>query len=87
MTTIGVDEARANLSKLVERVLAGEEVVITRRGKPVVRLVPAEKTRPPRRSDRLKSKYEVPASLFEPLPEDIIEAFYESRIFPDDDVR
>lgn len=87
MTTISVYEARANLSKLIERVLAGEEVVITRRGKPAVRLVPAEQTRPPRRPGRLKGKYEVPASLFEPLPEDIVEAFYESRIFPDDDDR
>lgn len=87
MTTISVYEARANLSKLIERALAGEEVVITRRGKPVVRLVPTEETRPPRQPGRLKGKYEVPESFFEPLPEDVIEAFYESRIFPDDDDR
>lgn len=87
MATISVYEARANLSKLIERTLAGEEVVITRRGKPVVRLVPAEETRPPRRPGRLKGKFELPDSFFDPLPEDIIEAFYESSIFPDDDDR
>lgn len=33
-------EAKSNLSKLVERVVAGEEIVITRRGEPAARLVP-----------------------------------------------
>jgi prevent-host-death family protein len=33
-------EAKSNLSKLVERVEAGEEIVITRRGEPAARLVP-----------------------------------------------
>lgn len=35
-------EAKNNLSALVDRALAGEEVTITRHGRPVVRLVPAE---------------------------------------------
>ena len=35
-------EAKNNLSALIDRALAGEEVVITRHGKPVVRLAPAE---------------------------------------------
>ena len=38
-------EAKTQLSKLVEAVLRGEEVVIANRGKPVVRLVKAESTR------------------------------------------
>jgi prevent-host-death family protein len=33
-------EAKTNLSRLVERALAGEEIVLTRRGEPAVRLVP-----------------------------------------------
>lgn len=82
MTTISVYEARANLSKLIERTLAGEEVVITRRGKPVVRLVPAEETRPPRRPGALKGLFEVPDEFFEPLPDDILEAFYSGSIEP-----
>jgi prevent-host-death family protein len=40
MTQIGMHEAKTNLSKLVERVENGEEIVITRRGKPAARLVP-----------------------------------------------
>lgn len=37
-------EAKTHLSQLVERALAGEEIVVTRRGKPAVRLTPVEPT-------------------------------------------
>jgi prevent-host-death family protein len=37
---VGMHEAKTNLSKLVERALDGEEIVLTRRGEPAVRLVP-----------------------------------------------
>ncbi|MGE5281111.1 MAG: type II toxin-antitoxin system Phd/YefM family antitoxin [Chloroflexota bacterium] len=40
MTKVGMHEAKSNLSKLVERVEGGEEIVITRRGEPAARLVP-----------------------------------------------
>lgn len=43
MTEVGSFEAKTHLSALLERVERGEEIVITRRGKPVARLVPAEK--------------------------------------------
>ena len=42
MITINLYEAKAHLSKLIERVLAGDEIVISRHGKPAVRLVPVE---------------------------------------------
>lgn len=40
MAEIGMHEAKTQLSKLVERAEAGEEIVITRRGQPAARLVP-----------------------------------------------
>jgi prevent-host-death family protein len=40
MTEVGMHEAKTQLSRLVERAEAGEEVIITRRGKPAARLVP-----------------------------------------------
>ena len=40
MTTVAADEAKIQLSELLERVEEGEEITITRRGKPVARLVP-----------------------------------------------
>ena len=41
MLTVGAFEAKTHLSALLDRVAAGEEVVITKHGKPVARLVPA----------------------------------------------
>lgn len=41
MAQMGMHEAKTHLSQLVERALAGEEIVLTRRGEPAVRLVPA----------------------------------------------
>lgn len=42
MINVPVAEAKNRLSELISRVEAGEEIAVTRRGKPVVRLVPAE---------------------------------------------
>ncbi len=50
MSQVSVKEARENLKALLDRVEAGEEVVILRRGKEVARLVP-----PARTTDRLPS--------------------------------
>jgi prevent-host-death family protein len=43
MAEVGMHEAKTQLSKLVERVEAGEEIVITRRGEPAARLVPEKR--------------------------------------------
>ncbi|MBA3624417.1 MAG: type II toxin-antitoxin system prevent-host-death family antitoxin, partial [Methylibium sp.] len=41
-TTVNVHEAKTQLSRLIEAVEAGEEVIIARAGKPVARLMPLE---------------------------------------------
>ncbi len=45
MERIGIYDARAKLSELIERVQSGEEVVLTRHGEPVARLVPEKRHR------------------------------------------
>ncbi len=52
MVTCGAFEAKTHLSSLLDRVARGEEVVITKRGKPVARLVPFAKE-PPRDLDQV----------------------------------
>ena len=42
MTQVNMNEAKKQLSKLIELVLKGEEVIIARRNKPIVKLVPLE---------------------------------------------
>jgi prevent-host-death family protein len=46
MSTFSVAEAKAHLSELLERAENGEDVVITRRGKPVAQLAPIQRTKP-----------------------------------------
>ena len=69
MTVVNVHEAKTQLSRLLARVEAGEEVVIARRGKPVARLV-ACKPRGKRRPDILKGKAAITDAFFDPLPEE-----------------
>jgi prevent-host-death family protein len=85
MASISVYQARAELSQLIERALSGEEIVITRRGRPTVRLLPVEQAMPQRKPGALKGLFEVSDSFFEPLPEDILEAFYNSSVEPQEE--
>lgn len=48
MARVNIAEAKTNLSRLIEEALSGEEVVIARRGVPLVRLTVIENTRPRR---------------------------------------
>lgn len=43
MAEFGVHEAKTNFSRLLDRALAGEEIIITRSGQPLVKLVPAQR--------------------------------------------
>ena len=67
-------EAKSQLSKLVERVEAGEEVVIGRAGKPVARLVPLRPGSADRRPGRLKGQIWMADDFDETDPE-LIDAF------------
>jgi len=55
-TTVNMHQAKASLSRLVERALAGEEVVIARNGEPLVSLVPVRRKREPSVPGRSKDK-------------------------------
>jgi len=70
MKTVNIHEAKTQLSRLIERVIAGEEVVIAKAGRPVARLVPAKTSRKPRKPGRMKGKIKFDDAFFEPLPEE-----------------
>jgi prevent-host-death family protein len=65
---VNVHEAKTQLSRLLARVEAGEDVTIARRGKPVARLVSCARNRK-RQPDVLRGKITIPASFFDPLPD------------------
>ena len=68
-----VTEAKAQLSMLLERVCAGEEIIIARAGRPIARLVPYQSGRVPRKPGDLKGRIRM-ADDFDDLPLDIAEA-------------
>jgi prevent-host-death family protein len=72
MPTVNVTHAKTHLSKLLERVVAGEEVVIARAGRPVARLVPID-PKEPRRPGLAKGR--VTDAFFEPLPAEELDAW------------
>ena len=69
---VNMHEAKSNLSRLVVRALAGEDVIIMRDGQPVARLVPIRRERVPGLG---RGKVRVGASFDEPLPEDTLRTF------------
>ncbi|MBI2703851.1 MAG: type II toxin-antitoxin system Phd/YefM family antitoxin [Actinobacteria bacterium] len=81
MSTVGVHEAKTNLSQLLKRVAAGEEVIITRSGEPVAKLVPWPE-QPKRVFGIDEGKFEVPDDFDDPLPDELLVAFYDGPIDP-----
>ena len=75
MKKVNLYQAKTQLSALVDRVAEGETVVICRRNIPAAELRPVPKPRRTRRPIGLVPGFAVPASFFEPLPDDLRAAF------------
>jgi prevent-host-death family protein len=77
--TFTIHAAKTNLSKLVARAEAGEEIVLARGKEPVAKIVPikapatAEQPREPRRPGRLAGQIWIGPEFFDPLPDDEME--------------
>ena len=73
MTTVSVHEAKTHLSRLIEKVLAGEEVIVERNKQPVIKLVPAV---PPKkkgfRIGAMKGRIALDSGFFDPLPDEYL---------------
>lgn len=71
MTVVTIHKAKTQLSKLIARAEAGEEIVIARGKEPVVRLTLVGKLKRRREPGRLKGRVSLPDSFFfDPLPEE-----------------
>ena len=73
--TVNVHEAKTHLSRLLERVSEGEEVVISKAGRPVARLVPAGENPERRESGSASGRVIIGEDFDAPLPEEVLEAF------------
>ncbi len=75
METITIHKAKTQLSKLIEKACKGEEIIIARGKKPVVRLVAIEDKRGTRKPGALKGKIKIGPEFFEPLPPEELEGW------------
>lgn len=75
MQITNIHEAKTNLSKLIEHALAGQEVIIAKAGKPVVKLTAYKKSNKPRKPGILKGKITM-AKDFTEEDKEINQLFY-----------
>lgn len=70
---INIQDAKAQLSRMVDAAMLGEEVIIAKAGKPFVRLVPIDA--PPRVPGAARGHNSLTPAFFDPLPEDELSAW------------
>lgn len=72
---INLYDAKTNLSQLVDRAAAGEEIVIAKSGRPMARLVPLEVRTAPRVPGSLQGQISIRSDFDAPLPDEIAAGF------------
>ena len=75
MKIVNVHEAKTHLSRLLNSVAAGEEVVIAKVGTPIARLTAVTEPGRPRIAGRDRGLFTVPDDFDEPLPNDVLDQF------------
>ena len=73
---VNIYEAKSNFSKLINQVIAGEEVIVAKSGKPVAKIVPFENPTQNRKPGSAKGKLIISDDFDAPLPDDILKGFY-----------
>jgi prevent-host-death family protein len=79
---VNVHEAKTHLSRLLERVALGEEIIIAKAGTPVAKLVPLKKTSKNRIFGCAKGEFTVPEDFNDPDPE-LEDLFYNGPLLPE----
>jgi prevent-host-death family protein len=75
METVNIYDAKTRLSQLVDKAAAGEDVVVSRNGKPLVRITRLEAPRRRVKFGVLKGKIRVREDFDAPLPDSVLAAF------------
>ena len=74
-TTVNIYDAKTRLSQLVDKAAAGEDVVVSRNGKPLVRITRLDEPKPRIRFGVLKGKIKVAPDFDAPLSEKVLSDF------------
>ncbi|MCF6355144.1 MAG: type II toxin-antitoxin system Phd/YefM family antitoxin [Candidatus Polarisedimenticolaceae bacterium] len=75
MTIVNIHEAKTHLSRLLNRAVSGEEIVIARAGRGIVRLVPLQGDQLPRTPGMDAGKVRISDDFDSPLPEELLREF------------
>ena len=75
MQTINIHQAKTHLSKLLEEVGKGLEIVIAKSGTPIARLTGISPARPVRKPGFLKGKIKIAENFDAPLADEVLDAF------------
>ena len=74
-TIYNLYEAKTSLSRLVDRAANGEEIILSKAGKPLAKLVPFHRATEPRKPGGWEGQVRISENFDAPLPEDIQNAF------------
>ena len=72
---VNIHEAKTHLSRLIEEVETGEEIVVAKAGRPVAKLSPIRAKGRRRKLGLLDGKFRIPNDFNAPLPDEILDAF------------
>lgn len=75
MESVNIYEAKTRLSQLVDKAASGEDVVVSRNGKPLVRITALARPKRATRFGVLKGKVKIAPDFDAPLPSDALAAF------------
>jgi prevent-host-death family protein len=75
MKIANIHEAKSQLSKLIESVLAGEEIIIAKAGKPLVKMIPYQEAQKPRVPGGWEGKVVMSDDFDDELPADLLAGF------------
>lgn len=75
METINIYDAKTRLSQLVDQAAGGEDVVVSRNGRPVARITQLATSRPKIKFGLLQGRFTVPDDFDAPLPDQILAGF------------
>ena len=80
MITVNIHQAKTNLSKLLQEVMNGQEVIIARAGVPIAVIQPIQPLKPKRKPGALAGKITISPDFDDPIPDE--DLFYDGDLFP-----
>ena len=75
MSQVGIHQSKTHLSRLVEMAASGQEIVSTKAGKPIARLVPYVAKGKARRPGQLRGKLRIKKNFDQPPSKDLLASF------------